>query len=175
GVRSDWCESPDGLDGPGWPWHGIIARSALVAPLTAGEHFLGVIVALSPRHQAYTIDDLNVLAAVADQAAVAIEKARLQKEAAETRALRQLNMLKAEFISTVSHELRSPLTPIVGFAELLSMSPNDPASVREMAGEIYRHGQHMQKLVDDLLDVSRMEAGRFRVELVEVDLLTLLR
>jgi signal transduction histidine kinase len=105
---------------------------------------------------------------------VAIDKARLQKEAAEMRALHQLNVLKAEFVSTVSHELRSPLTPILGFAELLLIGPSEPDGVREMAGEIYREAQHMQKLVDDLLDVSRMEAGRFRIDIGDVDLGALL-
>jgi len=101
---------------------------------------------------------------------VAVEKTRIQKEATETRALLRLNTLKAEFISTVSHELRSPLTPIVGFSELLSATTIDADRVRDMGAEILRHAQRMQRLVDDLLDVSHMEAGRFRLDMVDVDL-----
>ncbi len=145
-------------------------QSILAAPLTVEGVMRGVIVAEANRQGAYNQEDLRVLAAIADQAAVALEKARVQKEATEARALHRLNTLKAEFISTVSHELRSPLTPIVGFSELLSAIEPNPATVREIAGEIHRHAQRMQRLVDDLLDISHMEAGHFRLEMVEVDL-----
>ena len=149
---------------------GIVHPSILAAPMIVEGDVQGVIVAESGRSDAYSEDDLRVLAAIADQAAVALEKTRLQKEATETRAMHRLNMLKAEFISSVSHELRSPLTPIVGFSELLSATTVEPDAVRDMAGEIHRHAQRMQRLVDDLLDVSHMEAGRFRIEMTEVDL-----
>ena len=145
-------------------------QSILAAPLIVEGVIRGVIVAESTRPSAYNQEDLRVLAAIADQAAVALEKARVQKEATETRALHRLNTLKAEFISTVSHELRSPLTPIVGFSELLSATDVDASGVREMAAEIHRHAQRMQRLVDDLLDISHMEAGHFRLEMVDVDL-----
>ncbi|MBX6771596.1 MAG: GAF domain-containing protein [Chloroflexi bacterium] len=150
-------------------------EAALAVPLTASERTVGMIVVAADQPEAYTEDDLRILGVIADQAAVAIEKARLQKEAAETRALHHLNILKAEFVSTVSHELRSPLTPIMGFAELLTMIDTNTETVREMAGEILRQAQHMQRLVDDLLDVSHMEAGRLRLELIEIDLDPLLR
>ena len=150
-------------------------EAALAVPLTAGDRTVGMIVVAAEQPEAYTADDLRILGVIADQAAVAIEKARLQKEAAETRALHHLNILKAEFVSTVSHELRSPLTPIMGFAELLTMIDTNTETVREMAGEILRQAQHMQRLVDDLLDVSHMEAGRLRLELIEIDLDPLLR
>lgn len=146
------------------------AQAMLLAPLVINEVARGLVVAKSSRSDAYRPDDLRILAAIADQAAVAVEKAQLQREAAETRALNRLNVLKAEFISTVSHELRSPLTPIVGFAELLASTPIDSSVVRDMAREIHQHAQRMQRLVDDLLDVSHIEAGRFRIELVELDL-----
>lgn len=149
---------------------GAAYPAILAAPLTVEGIIRGVIVAESNRPDAYNQEDLRVLAAIADQAAVALEKARVQKEATETRALLRLNTLKAEFISTVSHELRSPLTPILGFSELLSALEPNPAAIREMAGEIHRHAQRMQRLVDDLLDISHMEAGHFRLEMTEVDL-----
>lgn len=149
-------------------------QSILAAPMIVEGVIRGVIAAESDRPQAYSDDDLRVLAAIADQAAVAVEKTRVQKEATEARALHRLNTLKAEFISTVSHELRSPLTPIVGFSELLSVTALDSERVRDMGAEILRHAQRMQRLVDDLLDVSHMEAGGFRLEMVEVDLDALL-
>jgi len=160
-------------DGLGLDWTST-RQSVLAAPLIVEGIIRGVIAAESDRAHAYTDDDLRVLAAIADQAAVAVEKTRLQREATETRALHRLNMLKAEFVSTVSHELRSPLTPIVGFSELLSATAVDSGRVRDMGAEILRHAQRMQRLVDDLLDVSHMEAGHFRLDMVDVDLNALL-
>lgn len=149
-------------------------QSLLAVPLIVEGMLCGMIVAESSNPDAYEADDLRIVAAIADQAAVAVQRARLQKEATETRAMQRLNLLKTEFISSVSHELRSPLTPIVGFSELLSTSDIGPGDVREMASEIHSHAQRMQRLVDDLLDVSRMESGGFRIEVVDLDLVQLL-
>lgn len=149
------------------PFH---PRSSLAVPLGISDDVTGVVVAQSLRPDTYGEDDLRILSAVADQVAVALEKARVEKVAAETRALHHLNVLKTEFISTVSHELRSPLTPILGFAELLALNPFDSSTAQDMAQEIYRQAQHMQRLVDDLLDASNMESGRFRIQRVDVNI-----
>ena len=148
--------------------------AALAARISVDGIVRGVIVAQSTVADAYHPDDKRLIAAIADQAAIALEKARIERVAAEVQAMHQLNVLKAEFISTVSHELRSPLTPILGFAELLASNAFDAESVQEMAGEMYHQAQRMHRLVDDLLDVSRMEAGRFRLDLAEIDVQPLL-
>ncbi|HLH73901.1 MAG TPA: ATP-binding protein [Chloroflexota bacterium] len=153
---------------------GFVPASALAVRVSVDGVVRGAIVAQSTRRDAYHPDDGRLLSAIADQAAIALEKARIERVAAEVQAIHQLNVLKAEFISTVSHELRSPLTPILGFAELLATNVFDTTSVQEMAGEVYRQAQRMHRLVDDLLDVSRMEAGRFRLDLAEIDLQPLL-
>ncbi|MGH2460135.1 MAG: histidine kinase dimerization/phospho-acceptor domain-containing protein, partial [Chloroflexota bacterium] len=149
-VDDDAARVDDGL---GLAWASP-RQSVLAAPLIVEGTIRGVIAAESGRPHAYSDDDRRVLAAIADQAAVAVEKTRVQKEATEARALHRLNTLKTEFVSTVSHELRSPLTPIVGFSELLSATAVDSSRVRDMGAEILRHAQRMQRLVDDLLDVS---------------------
>ncbi|HUX86795.1 MAG TPA: HAMP domain-containing sensor histidine kinase [Chloroflexota bacterium] len=148
--------------------------AVLAARISVDGIVRGVIVAQSTVVDAYHPDDKRLIAAIADQAAIALEKARIERVAAEVEAMHQLNVLKAEFISTVSHELRSPLTPILGFAELLASNVFDSESVREMAGEMFHQAQRMHRLVDDLLDVSRMEAGRFRLELSEMNVQPLL-
>ena len=158
----------------GWGLAGVSRQAILAAPMIVEGAMRGALVAESARPDAYSEEDLRVLAAIADQAAVALEKARLQKEATETRALHRLNTLKTEFISTVSHELRSPLTPIVGFSELLAATVIEPERVRDLADEIHRHAQRMQRLVDDLLDVSHMEAGQFQLAMTDMDLEPLL-
>jgi signal transduction histidine kinase len=149
--------------------------SILAVPMILDGRVLGVICAQAYRLDAYTEDDLQLLASIAGQAAVAINNAHLQKEAAEVRAIRQLDLLKTQFISQVSHELRSPLTPIIGYSEILSMDDYPPAQVHEMAVEINRAAEHMQRLVEDLLDLSRIEAGRLRLQPQALDLEDLLR
>jgi len=77
--------------------------------------------------------------------------------------LKELDRLKSEFISTVSHELRTPLASIIGFAELLiSLEPGPLTDVQsEFVGIVYRSAEQLLALVNDLLDVSRLESGRF--------------
>ncbi len=86
--------------------------------------------------------------------------------------LKELDRLKSEFISTVSHELRTPLASIIGFAELLLT--RDPGPLTEEQGEfldiVYRSAETLLDLVNDLLDVSHIESGRFQLQLRPVDL-----
>lgn len=149
---------------------GKVPVSVLAVPMILRGRVLGAISAQAYRPQAYTVDDLRLLSAIASQAAVAVNSARLRKEAADAQALSHLNMLKTQFISTVSHELRSPLTPIVGYSELMMMEAYPEAQVQEMAGEINRAAVHMQQLVDDLLDLSRIESGRLKLAIQPIDL-----
>ncbi|MBI2866583.1 MAG: hypothetical protein HYX99_04420, partial [Chloroflexi bacterium] len=76
---------------------------------------------------------------------------------------------EAEIISTVSHELRSPLTFLVGYSELLAAQKDLPADAKEKAQEIYHEAVHMTKLVEDLLSVSRYESGRVEFRWQEAD------
>lgn len=82
---------------------------------------------------------------------------------------------EAEAISTVSHELRSPLVFLVGYSELLAAQKDLPADAREKAQEIYQEAVHMSSLVDDLLNVSRYESGRIEFHWQEVDLAELVK
>ena len=82
---------------------------------------------------------------------------------------KEIDRLKSSMISTVSHELRAPLTPIIGFADML-LDPKLPEEKRrQFAGIIAREGRRLERLVQDFLTLSRIEAGRFELELSEVD------
>jgi signal transduction histidine kinase len=89
--------------------------------------------------------------------------------------MEELNRLKSEFVSTVSHELRTPLTYIQGYSELLLRRRLDPKMEQEALGELYGASVRMGRLVDDLLDLSRMEIGRLRLHPTTVDLNELLQ
>ena len=105
------------------------------------------------------------------------ERERLLQQTAETEALRQLDRMKSELLSAVSHELRTPLSIVHGYAELLSLRAQafDAEQVRQIAGEINRGSSLMARIVDDLLDFNRIERGRLRLDLEEVDLVGVVR
>jgi len=87
------------------------------------------------------------------------------------RSLDEANRAKNDFLATTSHELRTPLTSIIGFSRLLlDEYVSDPAERRELLDDVHRNGLHLLSLVDDILDVSRIEAGRLDMVSETVDL-----
>ena len=153
-------------DPPHWPATRVSGlHSWLGVPLRGPERVLGALAVLSRGERRFAKADVGLLEAFADQAAVAIENARLFREAATAEALRELARLKTEFLSTASHELRTPLSLIHGYAELLMHRAAQlaPEQVAAMAGEIHGGSRTMVRLVDDLLDFSRLEQGRLRL------------
>lgn len=142
----------------------------LGVPVALQDRRLGVLAVLTDGRQPSTDEDLDLMRSLASQAAIAIENARLFQEVGTVEALREMARLKSEFLSLVSHELRTPLSVIYGFAELLRTRVPSPAQSREMGREIHEAARHMMRLVDDLLDTSRMETGRFSLNLCPTDL-----
>ena len=164
-----------------WPHahpRGIEAGNGAVAgfPLLAGGRALGVLwvrnLGPGPR---FSDEDLQALEVLANQAAAAVETARLLEQEARARALEELARLKNQFVSAVSHELRTPLSFICGYAELLRMREHPPEVVTEMVCRIDEAAGRMRRLVDDLLDLGRIEAGEFGLRRCTVDLAELAR
>lgn len=89
---------------------------------------------------------------------------RQSEELANLEARRVANQLTTEFVSVVSHELRTPLTALVGFSELLLAQPVDPGDQREWIENMHAAAKRLTKLVEDLLDVSRIEEGRVELK-----------
>jgi len=86
--------------------------------------------------------------------------------------IRQLELIRRDFVANVSHELRTPLTVIAGFAETLADDDPPEDTRRHFASTIRTHARRMQRIVDDLLDLSRLESGRWLPETVSVDVRT---
>jgi ribose transport system substrate-binding protein len=84
------------------------------------------------------------------------------------------NMAKSDFLSKMSHELRTPLNGILGFAQLLEMDESLTDQQRDYVREILGGGAHLLNLINDILDLSRIESGKLKVSIEEVDLLTVL-
>lgn len=91
------------------------------------------------------------------------------------RALEEADRAKSDFLATTSHELRTPLTSIIGFSRLLlDQYVSDPAEQRDLLIDLHRNGLHLLTLVDDILDVSRIEAGRLDLASETIDLAALI-
>jgi signal transduction histidine kinase len=133
-------------------------KSYLCVPMSWRGKTLGVLTfATAESGRRYRRRDLMVAADLAHRAAVAVENADLYRD------LQQANRLKDEFLATLAHELRNPLAPLRNALTILQSEANDPATVRETHDLMNRQLQQMVRLVDDLLDVSRIT--RSRIEL----------
>ncbi len=141
-------------------------RAAIAVPFADGGSVVGVIELALRRARALTTADLKTLAAIGGQVCMSLRNAQLRRAAGELEALRQADRLKNEFLSTVSHDLRSPLTAIRASVEGLLDRGMRPSSVpsegllNNIAGQANRLG----RLVDQLLDVSQIEAGALRLD-----------
>jgi signal transduction histidine kinase len=116
-----------------------------------------------------TDEQQALLGPLTERIALAIRNAMLVEQGAEVEALRQVSRMKSEFVAAVGHELRSPLSLVIGFGELLRERPDDPAEVRFAAERIYGAGHQLARLVDDLLESGRLETGRFTLDVRPVD------
>ncbi len=140
-----------------------------------GERPIGALLAWRSPHAAgrarFTVEELLVLETLADYAAVALETARLVREAGEAEAarrveaVRELIRLKDEFLNQVSHELRTPLAVIHGYAELIASGlVSQPERVLAGVREIYANSSVMARLVDDLLETLNLEPSTLTLQ-----------
>lgn len=134
------------------------AKTALVAPISAGPRHLGVLIILAKREPIFAEDDLELAQILADQAAVVIENHALIGELARLRAREEVARLKEEFISAAAHELKTPLTVLSGQAQLLirraRQNPQAPVDIRSLE-RIVEAARRLDSLVQRLLDVAR--------------------
>lgn len=131
-------------------------RSAAVAPLLIGDQVLGTLTVVNgPSKQAFTPASLNLVTMLASQAAAAIQKAQLYEAAQEA------DRLKSAFLASMSHELRTPLNSIIGFTGILLQGLVGPLNdeQRKQLGMVMNSARHLLALINDVLDISKIEAG----------------
>jgi PAS domain S-box-containing protein len=147
-------------------------RSALVVPLCARGRTLGAITFIyAESGRRYDHDDLALAEELARRAALAVDNARLYQEAEQARdAAETANRAKDEFLALVSHELRTPLTSMLGWTGLLLSGRLGPQDEQQAIEIIDRNTKAQAKLINDLLDVSRIITGKLRLNITEVEL-----
>jgi signal transduction histidine kinase/DNA-binding NarL/FixJ family response regulator len=141
---------------------GARARSFLGVPILVGEKPIGVIsVQNTERDGAFSEADVRLLSTIAASVGVALENARLYQE---TRRMQQAaeaaSVAKSTFLANMSHELRTPLNAVLGFAQLMANDSGLGARQHEHLGIISRSGEHLLGLINDVLEMSKIEAGR---------------
>jgi two-component system, OmpR family, phosphate regulon sensor histidine kinase PhoR len=149
-------------------------RAFVVAPVLAGTELLGVLVAgRRDVERPWTPSDIGLVESVADDMGRAVQHARLfEQQSSVVSQLREIDRTKSDFLSTISHELRTPLTSIAGYVEM--MRDGEAGEVapmqRQMLDVVARNTQRLRDLIEDVLILSRIEAGTLRTERMPVAL-----
>ena len=152
-------------------------RALLAVPLVREGQLLGGLTVLRKATGGFGADVTELLRTLATQSALAIQNARLFQEIEEKgRQLEVASQHKSEFLANMSHELRTPLNAIIGYSELLEEEAGELDGGRLVPDlqKIAVAAKHQLSLINDILDLSKVEAGRMELELSEVDVPTVL-
>lgn len=143
------------------------ANMVLISPIWDTQGLIGGIALLQSQPHHFSQDEIILIEQVASQCTLAIRQSRqLQLLQAKNQELSTLNRVKGEIIANTSHELRTPLTAILGFSSVLleqcfgKLNPKQ----KEYVDRIYSSGQYLLELINDILDMSRIEAGRLELD-----------
>jgi signal transduction histidine kinase len=147
--------------------------SQLVVPLNLGRRTIGVINVESIQREAFTERDLRLLQTLSVSLASTLESGRLFRDIqAANEQLRELDRLKTQFLANMSHELRTPLNSIIGFSRVILKGIDGPVTreQQEDLTSIHNSGQHLLRLINDILDLAKIEAGKIAMAFETVDL-----
>jgi two-component system sensor histidine kinase/response regulator len=175
-INSDALKAVEAFGNPKVIW-GEMAQSLVFIPLLVGDEARGYIsIQDLDREHAFSETDVQLLSTLAASLSVAIENARLFAEAARARhAAESASRAKSAFLANMSHELRTPLNAVLGFAQVLERDETLSARQREHLSLISRSGEYLLGLINSVLEVSKIEAGRLSLSPVSFDLHDLLQ
>ncbi|MEO8296148.1 MAG: ATP-binding protein, partial [Gemmatimonadota bacterium] len=177
-ISDNMEEDPRSFSLPDAPWP---LRTAAIAPLRSSEVVIGTVsVHNRADGRSFGPHDLQLLRTLGEQAVIGLDRAHVLEEsrkneralAAKNTELQRATRLKNEFLANMSHELRTPLNSIIGFSDLMLSEAVGPLNEQqqEFTGAILRNGRHLLGLINSVLDLSKIEAGRMTLEITSTDL-----
>ena len=143
-------------------------RALLVVPLLREEHVVGALAVARKVPGPFAPETVELLTTFANQSAMAMQNARLFHEIADKgRQLEVASRHKSDFLASMSHELRTPLNAILGFNEMIlgQVYGEVPADMQEPLSDIQTSGRHLLRLINNVLDLAKIEAGRMELSL----------
>jgi len=168
-IVNDVRAAPDFLPHPLLP----DTRSEMAVPMIAGDQLLGVFDVQHDQPGYFTEEDVRIQTALAAQVAVALQNANLYAEqAAIVTRLRELDHLKSTFLANMSHELRTPLNSILGFTDVMLEELDGPLTdlMESDLKVVQKNGKHLLNLINDVLDMAKIEAGKMSLSLERFNL-----
>ncbi len=167
-IANDTAQEPTHHKNPLLPE----TRAEAALPLRVGSRIIGALDIQSTSVGAFTPDDQSVLQILADQVAIAIDNARsfeLSQQA--VKEMREIDHVKTQFLANMSHELRTPLNSIIGFSRVILKGIDGPITdlQQQDLSAIYNSGQHLLGLINDVLDLAKIEAGKMELSFDEIN------
>jgi signal transduction histidine kinase len=177
-VSDDMDSDPRSYQLPNTP---APLKTAAVVPLRSAGFVVGTVSVYNRRDgQPFSEHDLQLLQTLGDQVVVGLDRAAVLAESkrneaalrAKNQELQRATQLKSEFLTNMSHELRTPLNAIIGFSDLLLEGGAGELSAqqREFTESVLRNGKHLLSLINSVLDLSKVEAGRMSLTLTTTDI-----
>lgn len=172
-IINDTVNSPDFLPNPLLP----DTKSEMAIPMTVGEDLIGVLDIQSDEFDYFTDADARTQGTLAAQIAVAIRNAQaFERERKTVERLREVDRLKQEFLANMSHELRTPLNSIIGYSEVLidGVDGDLTDDAMEDVEAIHTSGKHLLSIINEILDLAKIDAGQMQLSRDEKDLVEIL-
>jgi CheY-like chemotaxis protein len=154
-----------------------LPRTAMLVPIVLDGRKVGVLAAFAEKGPMFVEDDVEVVSFFAGEAAAILQVQRYRQSVNELEALREADRLKDEFMAVVSHELRTPLTAISGYSDILMRKLSGPLNERQerQVLGIRDAARRLLSLINDLLDVSKLEAGTLDLHVSALDVQTVVQ
>jgi signal transduction histidine kinase len=147
-------------------------RAEVAVPMVLGNRIIGIFDVQSRRANRFTDEEVAVLTTLAEQTAIAMRNAQLYSEAqAATEEAEEANRVKSQFLANMSHELRTPLNAILNFAEFMADGDLGPVNDDQVdaLNKVIGSGEHLLSLINDILDITKIEVGMLELFIEEVD------